>query len=613
MFLEANIERLQRHPLHMIGVPSKSDFKLEYVHTNDGIDFFKNEEGNILKVEDYFNQEAAANPHMRQLVFAFGINSPKELNALYKTLNKTSLLVILEPHSSLFNVALNNKNLKIFENDNVILFNNNISKLQEFLLNLLKDFNHLSLVNNMHFYLTYYYRNYDFELTKKFIKSIRQIISAHVNIMGNSIEDSLEGLENNLRNIDRMLVSKNPHFLKDKYKGKPAIIISAGPSLEKNLHYLKEIQGKAIVFAVDTVIKKVLNLGIVPDFVCSVERVERVYDYFYKDTNIPENVTLVAPPLLDPRIFAQYKGKWVLPYRLEVAEYQWLLELMKPFGEHLGIGMGSSCAHVAFGMASHIGASPIILIGQDLAYDNTGTQSHVTDTIYDTLEDNPEFTKKIEYVDGYYGEKVTSNDVWIMFRLWFEEQITKHHLKVIDATEGGAKIAGTTQMSLKEAIETYCIERLDDVYSTIKKTPSYDFSVSKLKASFEQELKVFIQIREEAYRYLHKHNELNISALTIRKNLMGIQSYLDSFDEFVKKSTSHPLMLHNIQGFVLKTSWDLSAIEDIISVKNLQAKKAAQIKFLIVIISTSEKIEALLEQVIQSLDKEIQKQKLDKE
>lgn len=50
-----------------------------------------------------------------------------------------------------------------------------------------------------------------------------------------------------------------------------------------------------------------------------------------------------------------------------------------------------SCAHVAFGFAEHIGASPIVLLGQDLAFGDSEEESHADGTIYD----NKKFTNEV--------------------------------------------------------------------------------------------------------------------------------------------------------------------------------------------------------------------------
>jgi len=49
-----------------------------------------------------------------------------------------------------------------------------------------------------------------------------------------------------------------------------------------------------------------------------------------------------------------------------------------------------------------------------------------------------------------------------MYRVWFEKYIKDNNLKnAIDATQGGAKIHGTKIMTLKRAIETYCVKKVN--------------------------------------------------------------------------------------------------------------------------------------------------------
>ncbi|MEK4698578.1 6-hydroxymethylpterin diphosphokinase MptE-like protein [Solibacillus sp. FSL R7-0668] len=602
MYIDRNIERLQNNLYHWISPAENISPKYNYITTIDGKDYFENIDGGIIEINKVFDETQKGIPLMRQMVIAFGISSRSELNKLYKTLNDTSVLLIIEPNPELFSYALNNEDLNVFEKSNVVLFvDNNLDNLQPFFLDILGEFNYFSLVNNMAFYLNSFYRQNDGKMIKEIIQKIRQIVRARIQIIGNSIEDGLDGLENNLKNIEYLIESKNPAEIYKKFKNKPAIVISAGPSLEKNIQDLREAKGKAILIAVDTILTKLLNQGVIPDFVCSVERIEKVYDYFYKGKNIPKEVTLVGPTVLDPRIFSELKGNWILPFRTEVSESNWLQAMTKTNG-NVGLLMGASCAHVAFGFAVHLGASPIILVGQDLAYGTDFENTHVSDTIYDKLEKQKVKIEELDETEGYYGGIVKTTKVWMMFKQWFEIKILEFNLNVINATEGGAKIANTQQFPLKEALFQYCKDDLESVYEYVKSMGTYGISVEDLIESIDSEINYFNEIMKEARTSYLEVEKIEISAQNLTKHVRTIQNVTDVFNEFVIKTTKHPLISHNIQGFVLKTSWDLSAIDDVISVKNLAAKKAVQIKYYIVIISTCEKIIDLLQETVKLLE-----------
>ena len=94
----------------------------------------------------------------------------------------------------------------------------------------------------------------------------------------------------------------------------------------------------------------------------------------------------------------------------------------------------------------------IILVGQDLSYD--GEMAHAG-----KIKQNAEWKDSREiYVEGLYGGRVKTRADWLNFINWFENAVerVKGKTDVIDATEGGAKIAGTLIMPLRDAIERYC-------------------------------------------------------------------------------------------------------------------------------------------------------------
>jgi hypothetical protein len=77
--------------------------------------------------------------------------------------------------------------------------------------------------------------------------------------------------ENVARNLAAYVETPSVNELKDQYKGRPAIIVSAGPSLRKNKHQLRDAQGKAVIIAVQTILQPLLEMGIEPQFVTSLD------------------------------------------------------------------------------------------------------------------------------------------------------------------------------------------------------------------------------------------------------------------------------------------------------------------------------------------------------
>ena len=63
-------------------------------------------------------------------------------------------------------------------------------------------------------------------------------------ILGNDMEDTIIGIKNNLENINVLLESPSIKEFKNSYVDVPLFIVSAGPSLDKNVCELKKAPGK---------------------------------------------------------------------------------------------------------------------------------------------------------------------------------------------------------------------------------------------------------------------------------------------------------------------------------------------------------------------------------
>jgi hypothetical protein len=95
-------------------------------------------------------------------------------------------------------------------------------------------------------------------------------------------------------------------------------------------------------------------------------------------------------------------------------------------------------------------------VGQDLAFAEDG-RTHAAGTMHEgTLYTADENLERF-YVQGNDGGKVLTNRLFNEFRLFIETWIQVYaDRRYINATEGGALIAGTQITALREVIDTYC-------------------------------------------------------------------------------------------------------------------------------------------------------------
>ncbi len=227
--------------------------------------------------------------------------------------------------------------------------------------------------------------------------------------------------------------------LRNSLAQRPAIIVSAGPSLNKQLPLLAAHQDLFTIIAVDTVWPILNTHGIVPDYLVALDPVTPPS---WPQDGLSPRTRLVADMIASPTmVWSHDRGHIMTCADGHIAE------TLRFLGASPGrLGVGGSVATLAFNLAVHMGANPVVLIGQDLAL--TGGKDHADGYLYtysaQMLEGR---TEKGYDVDGYYGGKVRTERQLLAYKAWFEARFKElPDLMVINATEGGARIDGALQI-----------------------------------------------------------------------------------------------------------------------------------------------------------------------
>ena len=152
---------------------------------------------------------------------------------------------------------------------------------------------------------------------------------------------------------------------------------------------------------------------------------------------------------------------------------QWNKVLKEQLGYSIpSFPSGGCVSSEAFGLALYLGFRTLVLIGQDLAF--TGGNTHTKEaTVGRTLSDEKYIqNRRIVEVEGIDGTMLETDFQMWFYKQWFEKVIkmNQDQIKVIDATEGGAKIEGTIIQTLEETIEKECKQYVD-FYEIEKQIP----------------------------------------------------------------------------------------------------------------------------------------------
>jgi hypothetical protein len=274
-----------------------------------------------------------------------------------------------------------------------------------------------------------------------------------------------------LNNVLHIMLAQGVAALKNRFEGMPAILVAAGPSLEKNVHQLKAAKGRSVIIAADSALGYLLLRGIVPDFVVSVDPQKGTYLKF-QGFEIPPEVALVFHPTATTHIPRHFPGpQFTLDAAIPV--YQWLQKFWSSKG---AIDTECMCqVHVGFNLAQWMGCSTIILVGQDLCYTDDGM--HVKNGGYLNERDNAANVANGHPVQDIFGKTVKTNPTFLNYKSILEKKIRQFPGTVIHANEGGLLIEGAKLYLLGDAVEEFCQRPIGKVIDQLGDTPSQSSSI----------------------------------------------------------------------------------------------------------------------------------------
>ena len=393
--------------------------------------------------------------HKYAAVFLFGLGSGMYLKELVKSAEEKVNIIAYEPSFSIFSKMLHEIDLSEEIEERPIAFIVEGINENEFV----PVMNKALVYENLEYFKEEIHPNYkEFYGSQllQHIKSLHQRAENMVVQYNTGKKMSINLAKNVLSNMRYVLEGYHTKKLAEvvPYNG-AAILVSAGPSLNKNIQELKKAKNKAFLLAVDTAVKPLLKAGIVPDAFITIDANKPLHLVEEEET---DKIPIIAPTCAKHSILDHQKGKKIFYFDGYMIPYHIYTMNQKHFWN---VATGGSVACTGFSLLYKMGFNTIILVGQDLAY--TGSRSHADGTFQEIMPE--EDTKGMLLVKGNYEDKVPTRGDFKIYLDWFHMYVkgVKEHrnVRVVNATEGGAYIEGTELSTLKEIIEEVCHEETD--------------------------------------------------------------------------------------------------------------------------------------------------------
>lgn len=421
--------------------------------------------------------------YFRSKVLMYGLGNGMYVNKLLKETSEDVMIIVYEPSLDILHTVLKEFDLThLLKSERVHIFINCVTgkTLDDWFSELLEytdieDFIYKSYLN--------YTRIYDKEYQEYMgvLQNVCSAINSSQSVIGRYGKDYYE---NTFANFHFFLEGRSLKSLNERIpKDIPAIIVAAGPSLDRNLLKLKAAKGKAFMIAVDSALRPLVRNGIIPDICISIDGKKKTAHFDDEETR---DIPMICYLISHREILRRHRAEKFFLNDLNHHVQHFLSQnnMVLPI-----IASGGSVANDAFSVAQILGFTTVILVGQDLAL--TGNKSHADATLVGEWGWTADHYSDLIEVEGIDGKPILSKPEYKLYCNWFEEQIEKFpEIKVIDATEGGAMIHGSILETLEEAIENEC-----------KKTVPVQQIMKGCEPYFDQKSK------EELLRYMRQTPE----------------------------------------------------------------------------------------------------------
>jgi len=273
------------------------------------------------------------------------------------------------------------------------------------------------------------------------------------------------------------VIARQPSYkhLAAKLRNIPLVVISPGPSLDRNIKQLHNLKDKAILVAPIQTAMALQKEKIVPDILIVADPSDLLY--LVEDFNMNEVKALLIGVSCHPNLYKRYSDK-IISFNVNGAIDRWISNIFDDIAPPGGCG---SVSTMAFMLANELQCNPIILVGQDLSFskDRLYSSGSIEGSMavefnnenntfkYEGMPEKSVSLLKslgISYqggatttLPGYYGGVVQTKYDYSIFHGEFESMAEKYLLndnppRLLNCTEGGAFIKGFEHIPLEQAI-----------------------------------------------------------------------------------------------------------------------------------------------------------------
>jgi hypothetical protein len=285
------------------------------------------------------------------------------------------------------------------------------------------------------------------------------------------------------------------------FKGIPALVLAAGPSLDDVLPSLPRLAERMVLVCVDTALRSVLRTGVQPDFVLVVD--PQYWNASHLDRCHAPRSVLVTEAAVWPSVLRFSSSR--------IIQCSSMYPLGRYVEDRLGtakgsLGAGGSVATSAWDLARVMGCTPIYMAGLDLSFPEARTHARASLFEQRALAQGTRLAPASNEafkamrcgrplrLSSHDGSELWSDARLSLYSSWFERQATAYPETSFTLSEKGLVIPGMPLATLSsllslEPVRSEISSRLDAWHGEMDKdVPDIDERLAHIIESLLSEL-----------------------------------------------------------------------------------------------------------------------------
>ncbi len=282
-------------------------------------------------------------------------------------------------------------------------------------------------------------------------------------------------LSNMSRNLEKLADLPGVESCAGLFSGIPALILAAGPSLDRILPHLSELRRHCLIIAVDTALRAALRAGVQPDFTVLVD--PQYWNFRHLDGQIAPQTILVTESAAWPAVFRFHtRSTFLCSSLFPLGKF-----LENYTGKRGALGAGGSVSTTAWDLARLLGCRTIIMAGLDLGF--PGKRTHAAGSVFEERSHITADRLKPAETEGFLalysaapypvpstgGGTVLTDKRLILYAWWFESTLANHpEIRTQTLCPEGVRIPGIEAADLSEILTGNPVrEKIDLILNTL--------------------------------------------------------------------------------------------------------------------------------------------------